>query len=125
MSAILMRELIENERATKASFKNLTSGTSVEANICLTSCALNSCSFILPIKSCALGHQALLRINLGPKKQIEVTGKINQLEQINESMIEVTITLGQFVKEEWHALLGLMEKKQNEINALLKKLKEL
>lgn len=127
-----MKELSEIELVFSIKFKNLTSATVVESQIQMTSFYQNGCNLVIPSKVCQKGHQVLLsftfekskRKNSLPKK-MELTGNVVELVPVNEKFNEVNIQFSQYVKEEWQTLIEQFEIRQEEINALIQKLKKI
>lgn len=120
----IMKELMEKKFSFSVWFKNLTSATVVDANIQMTSYYANGCMLVMPAKTCVKGHQVLLRFKFNGKS-IEVTGNVVDLVTIDERMNEVNVQFTQYIKEEWQAVNEQFEKKQEEITALLQKLKNI
>lgn len=132
MSALLMKDLLEKKLNFVIRFKNLTSGTAVESSVTMISFSNNGCSLVTPVKTCAQGHQVLLRFlfEAPPKtksnaKAIEITGNIIDMLPINEKSNEVNIQFIQYVKEEWQSIIDKFDRYQDEISGLVSKLKDI
>lgn len=127
MTVLKMKELLERYESHIVLFRNLTSRTEV-AGAQLTGLSSKGCSLNMPANCCATGHQVLMRIELrvGSREimKLEVTGSIQEVNNIGPKTAEVNVLLVQFLKEEWQKLLGYYEAKQDEINDLVQKLKE-
>ena len=92
----------------------------------------------VPPKCCAAGHFLLVKVfppmklelikgdSRGPTPILTVTGKILAQEPVGEKSPNSLITL-EFVQldpKEWSAFLGELVTKQNEVNKLLKEMKD-
>jgi hypothetical protein len=127
---MFLKELLENNFRLTVYFKNLTSETSIPEAMTIISLFSNGCSIELPVKSCSQGHQTRLhfvlendRIPKDQRKKIEVIGKVIELTPTNEKVSEVKVQFNQFIKEEWEALLDVLEAKQEEISSIVHKMK--
>lgn len=130
MGKILLKDLLETNFSLSVKFKNLTSETALNSDLRALAVSNNGCVLELPHKSCAKGHQILLKFliksegaKVGHASEIEIIGKVTETAPIDENVCEVSIVFNQFIKEEWQLLLDFFERKQEFVTNIINKMK--